>query len=389
MSPLGRITTGLAVAALAVGGATSAQAAPPVVPPLTVTTVTDGLDVPWDVAFTPSGNMLYTQRDAKTVSLHVPGQADRVVLNSPAGMWSGGETGLMGIETAADFATSRIFYTCHGFRSGSTRDVRVSAWQLKTAGSQATFVRRIVTGLPTSSGRHGGCALQVGGSGSLYIGTGDAAVGTNPQRLTSGGGKVLRVKASNGAPYPGNPFISSSNAMQRKVFSYGHRNVQGLARRNGQTWSIEQGSYRDDEVNVITSRGNYGWNPVPRKPGDPSYNEGANSPMTDTSLPGAQRGAQWSSGTSTIATSGGAFLSGSQWGSLNGALAVSTLKGESLRIITFTSSNKLIGEAKPAELDGDYGRLRAAQFNPVDGALYVTTSNGSNDKILRITPAAG
>lgn len=358
-------------------------------PALDVEVVASGLTLPWALTFLPDGSMLYTQRDARTVTWRKADGASSVVLDSPPGMWSGGETGLMGIERSVDFETTGLFFTCHGHRAGTTKDVRVVAWRLDTGTGEATFVRNLVTGLPTTSGRHGGCALQRGGGYALYIGTGDAAQGTNPQRRTSGGGKVLRVSSQTGKGWVSNPWESSSVAMKRRLWTYGHRNVQGLARdpRTQRIWSVEHGSSRDDEVNALVKGGNYGWNPVPRRKGDPSYNEGTNSPMTDHKLPGAQRSAAWRSGSPTIATSGGTFLEGDRWGVWTNALAVAALKGQQLRVFAVDPrTSKITAQWIPAELDGTVGRLRAAETGP-DGALYVTTSNGSDDRILRITPS--
>ncbi|MCD9200109.1 PQQ-dependent sugar dehydrogenase [Aeromicrobium wangtongii] len=354
-------------------------------PDLRVSVVQDGLSHPWDLAFLPDGRMLVTERDSRRLSLATPGGPRRTVLTAPRHMWAAGETGLMSVEVAADFARSRGIITCHGYRRGGVQDVRVVRWRLSSAGTSASYVRTLVSGLPSTSGRHGGCALAKGPRNQLYIGTGDAATGRNPQRLTSGGGKVLRVDATTGRPVASNPFIRSSNRMKQRVFTYGHRNVQGLARRSdGTMWSVEQGSYRDDEVNRLAKKANYGWNPVPRKATDPAYNEGAGSPMTDHRLPGAQRGARWRSGSSTVAASAGAFVTGRSWGDWRGALAVSALKDTSLRLLRFSKGGSLRGTWKPAALDGRYGRLRGAVAGP-DGALYVTTSNGTNDKILRVT----
>ncbi|MET1038748.1 MAG: PQQ-dependent sugar dehydrogenase [Aeromicrobium sp.] len=354
-------------------------------PRLTVTVVEDGLEHPWDVDFLPNRSMLITERDSRRLLLRTPGGSVRTIFTAPRSMWAGGETGLMSVEVANDFSTSRAFMTCHGYRKGGTQDVRVVRWRLNQAGTRASYVRTLVSGLPSTSGRHGGCALVSGSGHQLYIGTGDAAQGRNPQRLTSGGGKVLRVDARSGRPVASNPFIRSSSRTKQRVFTYGHRNVQGLARRaDGTTWSVEQGSYRDDEVNKLVKKGNYGWNPVRRAPGDPAYNEGANSPMTDRSLPGVQRGAKWRSGNRTFATSGAAFVTASSWGDWRGALAVASLKDTSLRLLRFSPAGTLRGSWKPVALDGTYGRLRGAVAGP-DGALYLTTSNGSNDKILRVT----
>jgi glucose/arabinose dehydrogenase len=360
------------------------QAAPPA---LDVEVLEDGLSIPWDLTFLPDGAMLFTQRDLKTVTLRKTNGDTSVVLNSPTGMWNSGETGLMGIEADTSDPSGLTFFTCHGYKSGTTQDVRVVRWRLNPERTSATLDRTLFGGLPSTTGRHAGCALLKGGSYALYVGTGDAATGKNPQSRTSGGGKVLRVDTRTGAGWSSNPYISSSVAMKRRVFTYGHRNVQGLARHSSsRVWSVEHGSYRDDEVNALVSGGNYGWNPVPRKSGDPSYNEGSNSPMTDYAIPGAQRGAAWRSGDPTVATSGATFLYGSEWGEYEGRIAVTALKDQSLRIIPVTSKYDLGSSTRPVALDGTYGRLRAAVQGP-DGALYLTTSNGSGtDKILRVTP---
>jgi len=357
-------------------------------PSIDVTVVRSGLAIPWDLAFLPDGSMLYTERSLKRLTLRTPTGAERVLLDSPAGMWASGETGLMSVEVPADFATTHDIITCHGYQSGATQDVRVVRWHLDDTLSHATLKRTLVSGLPSTSGRHGGCALLKGSGNMLFIGTGDAATGRNPQNLFSGGGKVLRVDATTGGTVKGNPFQTSTNLMKRKIYSYGHRNVQGLARRtDGPIWSDEHGSYRDDEINLLRNGGNYGWNPVPRKPGDPSYNEGADSPMTDHSLPGTQISARWRSGDPTKAISGATFVSSSGWGGWRGALAVTALKDTSLRMLRFSSAGTLLETWKPAELNHTYGRLRGAVQGP-DGALYVTTSNGTDDKILKITPSS-
>jgi glucose/arabinose dehydrogenase len=353
-------------------------------PQLTVQVVASGLDIPWDLTFLPGGSMLYTERASKKLSLRLPNGDTRVILNSPAGMWASGETGLMSVEVAADFAKTREFITCHGYKTAAKQDVRVVRWRLNAAHTSARKVRTLVWGLPSTSGRHGGCALVKGSHNSLYIGTGDAAIGKNAQSLGSGGGKVLRVNATTGKALKDNPFHASSNFIKRRIWTYGHRNVQGLARRtDGRTWSVEQGSDRDDEINLLQKGGNYGWNPTPRKAGDPAYNESV--PMTEYALPGAQVRAKWRSGYPTLATSGATFVKGSMWRSDNGALAVTALKDSALRLFTFDKSGKLLRSWLPPELDGTHGRLRGAVRGP-GGSLYVTTSNGgNNDEILKIT----
>ena len=168
--------------------------------------------------------------------------------------------------------------------------MRVVAWRLNDSQTRARRTDVLLAGIQATSGRHGGCRLLIGRNGSLLVGTGDAAVSSNPRDLQSLNGKVLRLDRSTGAPWPGNPYVDASNRKQRYVLNYGHRNVQGLAtRRDGSVWSVEHGSDRDDEVNLVVSGGDYGWNPGPgvRRDG---------VPMTDQSLPGTQIEARWSSG---------------------------------------------------------------------------------------------
>jgi len=165
--------------------------------------------------------------------------------------------------------------------------------------------------------------------------------------------------------------------MKRRVYTYGHRNVQGLARRaGGGMWSVEQGSYRDDEVNLLHRGGNYGWNPVP------DYNESV--PMTDPNIDGVQR-AVWSSGEPSIATSGSTFLDGAEWGGYDGLLLVGLLAGEGILALQLEEDGTLISASRLPGFDGTYGRIRTVQAGN-DGSFYVTTSNGDGDVLLSVTP---
>ncbi len=358
-------------------GSTATTSAPKT-PRLEVTTAADDLEHPWDIAFLPGGDLIFTERDRERVSILGKDGKRHTVLESPNGMWHGGETGLMGIALAPDYAKSGDFITCHGYRSGKTADVRVVRWHLAKDMDSASKVTDLVTGLPSSSGRHGGCSLAVGPDSNLFVGTGDAAIGTNPQDLNSGGGKILRIDPKNGDGLKSNPFGEAGNDMKRRIWTYGHRNVQGLAfDKDGQLWSVEHGPDVDDEVNKVIKGGNYGWNPVP------GYNESV--PMTDDDLPGKQQAAAWESGKPTWATSGADFLAGKQWGSVEGELAVSALKGESLHFMRLGTDDKVDEVDQVGEFDRSYGRLRAVAVSP-DGDLFVSTSNGSDDKIVKASP---
>ena len=105
-----------------------------------------------------------------------------------------------GLAVDPRFTSNRLVYTCAGWTTATGHDVRVMAWRLDAAHTKATFVRTLQAGLPASTGRHGGCRLLITSNGALVIGTGDAAQGTNPQNLSSLGGKVLRINRVDGTP---------------------------------------------------------------------------------------------------------------------------------------------------------------------------------------------
>ena len=341
-------------------------------PRLRVRAVARGLQHPWDVQQGPGGRLLVTERDRARVSVVRHGKR-RTLANLSRLVWVSGETGLMSLAVDAG---SRTLWACHGSSRGGNH-VQVSRWRVDRKWRRLSHRRTILTGLPSSSGRHGGCRLLLDrDSDALLVGTGDAAIGTNPRNLDSLGGKVLRVHRRSGRPVADNPYADATTA-RRFVWTYGHRNVQGLAQRaDGSLWSVEHGSYRDDEVNLLVPGGDYGWNPVP------GYNE--NVPMTDQSLPGVQQEAKWSSGEPTVATSGAAWVRGRQWGSLEGTLAVAALKGSEMLFLSFDADGDLVSVTAPKAL-ARFGRLRSVTAAR-NGDLLVTTDNGVRDRVLRISP---
>jgi len=380
-TPLALTVAALAVALLAplpssdaepAGGQAGPASSERQAPKLRVRTVARGLQHPWDVQQAPGGRLIVSERDRARLSVVRNGKR-RTLADLSKQVWVSGETGLMSL--AVD-ARSRTLWACHGSSVGGNH-VQVTRWRVDAKWRTLSNRKTVISGLPSTSGRHGGCRLLLDrDSDALLIGTGDAAVGTNPRDLDSLGGKVLRVHRRTGEPMADNPWADATTA-RRFVWTYGHRNVQGLAQRaNGTLWSVEHGSYRDDEVNLLVKGGDYGWNPVP------GYNEEV--PMTDQSLPGTQQDAAWSSGTPTIATSGASWVRGSQWGSLEGTLAVAVLKDAEMTFLRFDDAGALVSETRPAAL-ARFGRLRSVT-SARNGDLLVTTDNGEGDRVLRISP---
>ena len=372
-APVGTLSPGL-VSATAATAATAAgvDAQRAQAPALRVRTVVRRLQHPWDVQQAPGGRLLVSERDRARISVVRKGKR-RTLADLSRLVWVSGETGLMSLAVDAG---SRTVWACHGSTQGRNH-VQVTRWRADPRWKRLGQRRTVVTDLPSTSGRHGGCRLLLDrDSGALFVGTGDAAVGTNPRNLDSLGGKVLRVHRRTGAPMPGNPFAGASSA-RRLVWTYGHRNVQGLAQRaDGSVWSVEHGSFRDDEVNLLVAGGDYGWNPVP------GYDETV--PMTDQSLPGVQQEAAWSSGQPTLATSGAAWVRGSRWGRLEGTLAVAALKASEVLFMRFDAGGDLVSVTRPTSL-ARFGRLRSVT-SARDGDLLVTTDNGDGDRVLRISP---
>ena len=351
-------------------------------PRLTVRPVAGGLEHPWDLAFLPSGQMLVTERSGRLslLSSTRPGAQRTPVAADLDSLNARGEGGLMGLVLMPDFATSRQFLTCETHREV---DIRLVVRKLSPDGRSADRVRDLLTGLPVAgSGRHSGCRMDYGTDGMLYVGTGDTADAAVPQNRSSLGGKVLRIDPRTGRAPADNPYATSSNAGERLVWTYGHRNVQGVAVRGSRVYVAEHGPDKNDEINLLRKGANYGWDPSKGGSQD-DYDESVS--MTDTDRFPDAVPAVWSSGDMTEAICAATFLTGKQWKNWDGALVTTALKGSKLLVLQLDSSGtRVISTQAPKPVNEAYGRLRAARQGP-DGALYVTTSNGSDDRVLRIS----
>lgn len=342
-----------------------------VTPRLDVKTVITGREHVWDISFLPSGELMFTERNG-TLSLMSSDGAIRKVAQI-TDVHAKGEGGLMGLAVDPQFTENRYIFTCFNTKS----DVRVVRWKVNTAQDKLEDRKDIITGMPTSGGRHSGCRVAFAPDGYLWVATGDAALGGTAQDPKSLGGKILRVDRDGKAAKEGN----MPQPFDARVFSYGHRNTQGMAffpvaRAGVIGFSAEHGPTTDDEVNFLKP-GNFGWAATP------PYNE--NVPMTDkTKFPDAVD-ALWSSGAPAQAPSGLEIILGPQWKSWDGAVAVAMLRAKHLKILVLDEKNKVISEEQIVK--GEFGRLRAVTQGP-DGNVYIGTDNGSgNDVIIKITPS--
>ena len=342
------------------------------IPKISHTVVIDGLQKPWDLDFLPDGSLIYNEKQGN-VSIFKDGQ--KKLIHTIPNIFNTGEGGLMGITVDSDFTTNRYIYACYD----TSQDIRVSRWKLSVDNSKLEDQKDIITGIPIKSeeflGRHSGCQVEFAKADkTLWVGTGDVAVGTNPQDPKSLGGKILHVDRD-GKAVTGNleePFDS-------RIFNYGHRNIQGIALYDEEKlgsfgYSVEHGSSVDDEVNEI-KQGNFGWDPIP------GYNESL--PMTDLAKFPSAISAVWSSGDTTVATSGADFLKGKNWKIYEGALAIGVQKDKHLMILRFNTKGQVISEQKLFK--NDFGRIRSVNTNSLS-EVYITTDNGENkDQIIKIT----
>ncbi|WP_408068733.1 PQQ-dependent sugar dehydrogenase [Williamsia herbipolensis] len=383
----------LSVALATVGGLCATLLAAPLAqaaPPLSVTTVASGLDKPWDVEVAPDGTLISGERSGRFVAVR-PGGAAQTVRADQSQLFVTNEAGLMGLALDRGFAANRTLYSCQaektsgsGIGTGSAGNlplpfpntgqvINVVAWRVADDWSSLARTRTVLSNIPVNSGgRHAGCGLTAAADGTLWVGTGDNAVPSYPQSPTVLGGKVLHI-TTGGAPaggtLPGTP-----------IYSLGHRNVQGVAIQpgTGRVYSIEQGTSRDDELNLLQPGGNYGYRPD-RAPF--IYDESV--PMTDPQrVPGAI-GAVWSSGAPTLATPALEFLPAEGWGDLGGAVVISTQQGKRLVFVTLSENGRETVRTTDGLRD-TYGRLRGLKVDR-DGSLLVTTDNGGGrDRILRV-----
>lgn len=342
-------------------------------PTFSIETVASSLDRPWDVAFLPSDQLLYTERSGTLSTIQ---DGSKKTISTISDVKSSGEGGLMGLAVDAEFTDNRFIYTCYT----TATDVRVVRFKLSEDGTAVTDKLPIVTGIFSGKGsRHQGCRMAFGPDGYLWLGTGDAAsAGTSPQTPQdpkSLAGKIVRIDRDGNAA-SGN----LAEPFDPRIYSYGHRNVQGIAFPEAPIdgiigFNAEHGSSVDDEVNALKP-GNFGWDP------DIAYTE-RDIPMTDKAKFPDSIDATWNSGSSTQAPSGLAAIKGTKWKAWSGALALAMQKTAHLKIIFLDQAGKF---AKEERILTDKGRLRDVEQAP-DGSLYVSTDNGSGkDEIIRLVP---
>ncbi|WP_435885560.1 PQQ-dependent sugar dehydrogenase [Streptomyces subrutilus] len=316
-----------------------------------------GLESPWGVAPLPGGDVLVASRDKGTISRIAAGSGAVTRIGSVPGVAPGGEGGLLGIALSPSFASDRLVYAYFTTESDN-RIARMRYDEKRTAGEQLGAPDTVLRGIPKGLIHNGG-RIAFGPDKMLYAGTGETGEKGLAQDKRSLAGKILRM-TPDGEPVHGNPEADSV------VYSYGHRNVQGLAwDKDKRLWAAEFGQNTWDELNLIEPGANYGWPEAEGKAGKPGFRDPVAVWRTDEASP-----------------SGIAWAEGSVW--------MAGLKGERLWRIP------LAGEKPAAEpesfLEGRYGRLRTVVSLGGDKLLLVTSETdgrgspeAGDDRILTLT----
>jgi glucose/arabinose dehydrogenase len=326
------------------------------IPVKDIEVVAENLNIPWEIVFLPTGEMLVTERPGRLLKVG----KDKKVISEIEGVEHVGEGGLMGMTLHPDFAKNRWVYLYLTTRKGGGLVNRVERYRFE--GDSLAGKEIILEGI-LGAQFHDGGRIEFGPDGLLYITTGDAGNKPAAQDTSSLNGKILRISDDGSIPED-NPF---GNA----VYSYGHRNPQGLAWDDqDRLWITEHGpsglQSGFDEVNLILKGGNFGW---PEIQGD-EKKQGMITPL-------AQSGAD-----DTWAPAGVEYLENS--------LFFAGLRGEALYQAVIGPDDRLDIRM---HFRKEFGRLRAVKLGP-DGLLYVSTSNTDgrgtknpgDDKIIRINP---
>jgi len=317
--------------------------------------IADKLQIPWSLAFLPDQSILFTERPGRVRQISPSGVLSETPVSTISDVKPIGEGGLLGIAVHPNFSQNRYIYLYYTY-SGNGNNTENKVVRYTYLNNQLISDKVIISEIPGSANHNGG-RLMFGPDGFLYVTTGDSQEPSLSQDKISIAGKILRL-TDDGKPAPGNPFDST-------VYSYGHRNPQGLAwDEMHKLYSTEHGSSAGDELNLIELGKNYGW-PVIKKT---ETRAGMETPLLN-------------SGNETWAPSGLVYIA-------------PYFYFAGLRSSTLYRFDPSTGKLDKF-LKNKYGRLRDVVLGP-DGMLYITTSNMDGrsithldgDKIIRINTSS-
>ncbi|MPZ10964.1 MAG: PQQ-dependent sugar dehydrogenase [Kiloniellaceae bacterium] len=334
----------------------------------------EGLEHPWGMAFLPDGGMLITERPGRLRLLKDGRLQPEAIAGTPE-VVARGQGGLLDVALHPDFADNRLVYLSY---AGAGEDgVGTEVARARFDGSRLEDLEVIFRAEPKTSGRnHFGSRLLFADDGTLYITLGDRySFKEEAQNPANHLGSIVRLNDDGSVP-DDNPFVGRQDA-RPEIFSYGHRNVQGLAlqRATGTLWAHEHGPQGGDEVNILRPGANYGWPAI-------TYGIDYSGAIISekTSAPGMEQPVVfWDP---SIAPSGMAFYDGDRFPKWKGDLFVGALAHQHLRRLMI-EGQRVVGQEVLLEELGE--RIRDVRVGP-DGYLHVLTDS-SNGRLLRLEPA--
>jgi glucose/arabinose dehydrogenase len=344
-----------------------------------VETIAEGLSYPWDIAFLPGGDVLVTERSG-ALRLIRDGALQAAPVSGVPPVYFDGQAGLFEVEPAPDFPASGLIYLTYA--SGDADANATSVYRARFDGERLVEGEIVFTSAPArDTNAHYGARMAFLPDGTFLLTLGDGFVYREQAQLRSNHlGTIVRLNAD-GGPAADNPFFEEGG-LAAHVYSYGHRNVQGIAfdSRRGVIWEHEHGPQGGDELNRIEAGANYGW-PIVTEGVD--YNGARITPFSDHEAQGfAPPAWVW---TPSIAPSGLAVYQGDLFADWTGDLFVTALAGTALHHIELDAAGAIQSENRIL-LDGR-PRLRQVAEGP-DGGLWVLTDNAEG-QLLRLTPAPG
>jgi aldose sugar dehydrogenase len=325
--------------------------------------LTQGLSYPWEILWGPNNKLWITERSGKISSVD-PSTGAVAPLFTISDAVSQGEGGLLGMALHPDFSTTPEVFVAYNYSKNGVYTEKIVKFTYN--GTTLSNPVTLLDNIPAAN-IHNGCRLAISADKKLYISTGDAGVGNRAQDRNSPAGKILRINLDGTIPTdnptPGSP-----------LWSFGHRNPQGLVFVNSTLYSSEHGASNDDEINIIQKNRNFGWPTVEGLCG-----------TSETSFCGTNSVAEpiytWSP---TIAPSGMDYYNSDAIPQWKNSLLLAVLKDSKLLQLKLNSAGDKI-DAVNVFYKSTYGRMRDVCVAP-DGKVYVITSNGTNDKIIKVTP---
>ncbi len=322
-------------------------------------TLVSNLSLPWELVYGPDNLIWFTEKSGKISRLN-PANSQVTLLHTIAEVSAQGEGGLLGMTLHPNFSSSPYVYVFYGYGNPYKNKLVRFTYNNNSLTSPQTLLDNI-----PAANVHNGSRLLITGD-KLFVTTGDANDTSTPQNLNSVAGKVLRINLDGSIPAD-NPFPNSP------VWSFGHRNPQGLALVGNKLFSSEHGPDTDDEINIIEKGSNYGWPTVRGKCDASNETAFCNQNNVMESI------FQW---TPTIAPSGMIYYNSNYIPQFKNSLLLGLLKGTKLMQLKLNEAQTAVAETKDLFV-GDFGRIRAVCQSP-EGKIYLCTSNSSGDKIIEI-----